>query len=116
LLGIELASCQQLYVESQAHPYYDRSHGIARDLLSGRGVFVYKLHGLLSKLSTIEDQQPQLQDIAVTGRGMHLPPNLPHLPNRYNRVDFPMYTLFKTTQINNCSHSRRFDVRSAKKA
>jgi hypothetical protein len=52
LLDIELASCQQLYIQSQLHTYSDRNHGITGDIFSGRSVFVYELHGLLPKLPT----------------------------------------------------------------
>jgi hypothetical protein len=37
-------------------------------------------------------------------------------PNRFNRADFPTYISSKTTQISNCSRSRRYDVPLAKKA
>jgi hypothetical protein len=62
-----VASCQHHRKQSQSLP--DRRNGIIRNILPGRGLLIYELHGLLSQLATTQDQQPELQDTAITGRG-----------------------------------------------
>jgi hypothetical protein len=50
----ELLSFHQLHTRS----HHSRHDGIASHILHGRGLLIHKLHGVLSELSTAQDQQP----------------------------------------------------------